>query len=222
MKKLFAIILTFVLIFNLSACSNIEENISDNPNLEELFLEHLKTELNLEGNVFKTNSLELYEDYIKIDIEEREWEYRIVVTMCEYLSPNNEQFFNISLNELKNEMKNFAEYFITFAKEQNLDNDYYLYTQITDLDFHFVYDYEQNKLYYPKRYDVFLEMLREFDTIDDNKIAETEYGQNWLVEKNCGEIKHHEYESFIDTVGNPQVYIDEKGKFSSWFLDEYI
>lgn len=207
------------MIFCLSACSSNSKNAE--ASLTDSFNEFLasKSSNSSYNGVFETNNLEL--NLVRVEKENRERRYRIVVSSVSY----NEQCFDTSLEMLKSEMKNFAELFISFAKKQKMDNDYYLYTSfaiVTDVDF--VYDYEEDKLYYPERYERLVEMFNKFGSVSESKVAETEYGKNWLVENKFGKIKHHEYESNHRYIHDqPHVYIDENGKFSSYgSFDEYI
>lgn len=214
MQKVLSLLLIFVLIFSFAACEAEEQKTTT----KELFVEFLESKLPTDGMNFKTEHFSLRKDDIKVEIEKRDWEYRIIATMSWY-GVNGEQFFDVSLQELKMEMNLFAEHFISFAKEQEFDNDYYLYINIDDIDFGFVYDYETDTLYYPKHYKKLLEMYEKFNSVNDLEVAKTEKGKKWLVENNFGELKHHEYES--NHKFSPTVYIDEKGEFSSFSLDEY-
>lgn len=219
MKRILVVLLAVFFILNLTACSNRGNNTE--VNLKDLFVEHLISELPTDASKIILEDLQLYGNTIDLELEEREYNYRIIVTMCDGYSPKDEQFFNVTLQDLKNKMNLFAEHFITFAKKLELDNDYYLYVYIETIDFNFVYDYEQNKLYYPERYDELLEMNTKFGTVNDDEVAKTTHGKQWLVENNFGVIKHHEYEKkyFYD---DPFISIDSDGKFVAYFLEDFV
>lgn len=144
--------------------------------------------------------------------------YHIVATMGNMLTNPRDQIWSISANELKQEMKKFAETFISFAKEKDMDNDYYLYIKIYYNHLScFVYDYEKDILYIPEKHDQYREMYSLFGTTSDSEISKTQEGVNWLVQNGFGEIKHNEYESIRD-MSAPNVFIDEEGNFNSYSL----
>jgi len=217
MKRFLAIILSMIMVFSLSACST---NSNDDANLQIEFLKFLNEEFSSDGNSIQTPNLKLDVREIEVNFEKAEYDKKIIVTMG---SPyEDEQFFNLSLEQLKIEMCNFAEHFISFAKEINLDNDYYLYVEVYYTPYWgFVYDYEEDRLYYPENYDLLLKARQKFGTVNQSRIAEETEGQNWLVENGFGEFKHHEYESYYN-LHHPWVYISDDGEFSSFRLNDYI
>ena len=133
MKRILVVLLAVFFILNLTACSNRGNNTE--VNLKDLFVEHLISELPTDASKIILEDLQLYGNTIDLELEEREYNYRIIVTMCDGYSPKDEQFFNVTLQDLKNKMNLFAEHFITFAKKLELDNDYYLYVYIETIDF---------------------------------------------------------------------------------------
>ncbi len=221
MKKVLSLLLAVCLVLSLTACANSTDN-TDNK-IQELFKEYLSTNLsNDEHRAFiEIDNLNFLVSATNVEIEKKEGEYRIIADMG-FINDVG-QILDNSLQDLKNEMNQFAEYFIAFARQQELDNDYYLYVSFGASDIHdFVYDYEENRLYYPKYYDKCLKMYKKFDSIDTDEIAKTEFGKNWLVENGFGELKHHVFEENHWDLDFPFVYIDKNGEFSSYNLDEYI
>lgn len=220
MKKVLSLLLAVCLVLSLTACANDTDNTDDK--MQDLFKEYLSTNVSNDEHraYIEIDNLNLFVSMTNVEIEKKEGEYRIIADMG-YVSDEGE-IFNNPLQDLKYEMNQFAEYFITFAKQQELDNDYYLYvTCYCENALEFVYDYEEDRLYYSKHYDDFLKMYNKFGSIDFDAVASTENGKNWLVENGFGETKHHEFERYSWTITHPSVYIYE-GEFYSRDLDEYI
>lgn len=196
-----------------SGCSD-----DSNEKLNEEFNEHLKSyyKLSEDGRIFSSKKLTFGKS--SLEIEEVEYGTRHIIAQMGDMINANDEVWKISGKELKQEMRDFAEAFISFAKEKDMDNDYYLYVEIySDSWISFVYDYEQDILYIPKKYDLYREMYSTFGTTRQSKISETEKGKQWLVENGFGEIKHHEYEAFHEY--SPGVFINDDGHFDSYFLD---
>lgn len=219
MKKIISLFLAVCLALSLTACANNTDSSDDK--LQVLFKEYLGTEVSDDGHSIQIDNLIFSVSMTSVEIEKKEGDYRIIVGMGHI---DEGQILDNSLQQLKNEMNLFAEYFITFAKQQGLDNDYYLYVEgDPHTRLNFVYDYEEDKLYYNKYYDDFLRMYREFGTSSINDVARNEEGKNWLVENGFGELKHNEFESYGWTLlHHPFVHIDKNGEFTSRNLDEYI
>ena len=217
MKRFISALLVILILFSLSACS---DNSDDSLNLSTKFLKYLKENLPSETTTIQTENLKLNTNEIDINLEKAEYNKKIIVTMA---SPYvDKQFFELSLEQLKKEMHDFAEHFISFAKEINLNNDYYLYVEICrTTDWGFVYDYEEDRLYYPENYNMLLEMHEKFGTANQYRISQETEGQNWLVENGFCEFKHHKYERYYIS-HHPWVYINEDGDFSSYWLNNYI
>lgn len=155
-----------------------------------------------------------------IEIEQVKYgEYHIIATMGESAYGCNE-IWEIPLARVKEEMRTFAEGVILFAKEQKMDNDYYLYIELSDCFYiTFVYDYEKDVLYYPEDYELYRKMYTLFGTTSEYTISKTQQGCDWLVENGFGEIKHHEYESLNRGLGgSPSVYINDEGEFKAYKL----
>lgn len=221
MKKTFSLFLfAFLLCSGLLGCSD-----NSNEKLSDEFNEHLKNYYELEDSassrpLFLSEKLKFYES--SLDIEKVEYgTYHIVATMGNWLNPSD-QLWSIPFNELKDEMRNFADAVIDFAREKDMDNDYYLYIKIyEDLLLSFVYDYEKDILYLPQKYDLYCEMYSRFGTTSEYEITKSSEGMNWLVLNGFGEIKHKQYESIWD-YAVPGVYIDDDGVFKSYRLDRGV
>lgn len=208
------VLMMFVVV--LSGCGDSNEKLSDE------FCSHLKnyyevTDSTQYQTMFKTDNIEFFG--ADIEVEKKDYgTYHIIATMGNIFYPGN-QIWNISLDELKREMNVFAEAFIDFAKIKDLDNDYYLYVKIYNSSMvSFVYDYEEDVLYLPQKYDLYCEMYSLFGTTSEYQISESEEGIEWLVQNGFGEVKHHEYESIYD-FSFPGVYIDDNGEFKSYNLN---
>ena len=139
------------------------------------------------------------------------------------ISPNESlytQTYNwmcLSATEQKEDLKDFGDKVISYAKEENWDNDYYLYVSFICSDISIVYDYEMDTLWIPNNIDAYKEMYEKFNTLAKSKLTETEEGQNFLVENNFATIKHNEVEmSHSDMCYT--VYISN-GDFSSYGKD---
>lgn len=139
------------------------------------------------------------------------------------ISPNESlytQTYNwmcLSATEQKEDLKDFGDKVVSYAKEENWDNDYYLYVNFICSDISIVYDYEMDTLWIPNNIDAYTEMYEKFNTLAKSKLTETEEGQNFLVENNFATIKHNEVEmSHSDMCYT--VYISD-GEFSSYGKD---
>ena len=139
------------------------------------------------------------------------------------ISPNESlytQTYNwmcLSATEQTEDLKDFGDKVISYAKEENWDNDYYLYVSFICSDISIVYDYEMDTLWIPNNIDTYKEMYEKFNTLAKSKLTETEEGQNFLVENNFATIKHNEVEmSHSDMCYT--VYISN-GEFSSYGKD---
>lgn len=214
MKRICLLLCTILFLgIVLSSCST-----NSDEKLTEEFHEHLKSYYTFSGtSVFSSDHLSLYDPYI--EIEEVEYgTYHVIASMGSRINPAN-QVLEISLEELKKEMQYFADVTIDFAKAKQMDNDYYLYVDFPTLEFglQFVYDYEEDVLYIPQKYDLYYQMYSKFQTLEQNEIANTEAGIEWLVLNGFGEIKHKEYESILD-LEYPSVFLNDNGEFKSYNL----
>ena len=127
------------------------------------------------------------------------------------ISPNESlytQTYNwmcLSATEQKEDLKDFGDKVISYAKEENWDNDYYLYVSFICSDISIVYDYEMDTLWIPNNIDAYKEMYEKFSTLAKSKLTETEEGQNFLVEMSHSDMCY-------------TVYISN-GEFSSYGKD---
>lgn len=139
------------------------------------------------------------------------------------ISPN-ENLYTLTYNwmcltatEQKEDLKDFGDKVVSYAKEENWDNDYYLYVTFRCSDISIVYDYEMDTLWIPNNIDTYKEMYEKFNTLAKSSLTETEEGKKFLVENNLATIKHNEVELFHSDMCYT-VYISD-GKFSSYGKD---
>ena len=83
---------------------------------------------------------------------------------------------------------------ISYAKDNNWNNNYYLYVTFEGDYVTFVYDYEMDTLWIPNNIDTYKRMYEKFDTLAISDIAKTEKGKEFLVDNNLATIKHNEVE----------------------------
>lgn len=189
------------------------------------FLEHLQTVYASEeaDEALQFTSRHLTFRGCDVDIEPKQHgTYRVIAYMG---TVDDDQLFAISHDELKSEMNAFAEALITFAQQENFDNNYHLFVQINgsfeERLLGFVYDYEKDILYLPERYADYCTMYSLFGTTIEPAVAETDAGCTWLVEHGFGEVKHHIYEPFYKDC-SPGVYLDIDDEFTPFFLEWYL
>lgn len=85
---------------------------------------------------------------------------------------------------------------VAFAKNENWDNDYYLYINVWLLDDFGdeIYDYEKSLLYISEYDERIMEMYDQFNSIDRDEVAKTEAGIAFLLKNDLGKIVHGEFE----------------------------
>ena len=139
------------------------------------------------------------------------------------ISPNESlytQTYNwmcLSATEQKEDLKDVGDKVVSYAKEENWGNDYYLYVTFICSNISIVYDYETDTLWIPNNIDIYKQMYEKFNTLATSNIAKTEEGKKFLVDNNLATIKHNEIEfTHSDICYN--VYISD-GEFNSYGKD---
>ena len=109
-------------------------------------------------------------------------------------------WLKLSIADKKSDLKAVGDKVISFAKEKNWSNNYYLYISFSyELGVETIYDYEKDKLYVPKCDNYFIEMYEAFKSCSDYKIKDMQGGADWLVSKGLGEYKHGEFELYYSS-----------------------
>lgn len=131
------------------------------------------------------------------------------------------QWCKKSVDERKNDLRELGDLLITFAKDQNWKNDYYLYISVlTETDLHVVYDYETQTLWIPTWEDTFQQMYEKFGAMSIETVTETEEGKEFVLDAGLAIIKHNELEK--KQIFSYTVYIKNSGEFSSYGEDDSI
>ncbi len=133
---------------------------------------------------------------------------------------------NLSIEERKKDLREFAELVIGFAKKQNWDNDYYLYVDCLydgTSTCSVVYDYETDTLWIPNieltYKETYKEMYEKFGTLDKKNLESTEEGIDFLISKGLAYIKHNELEYKTFLKDGYDIFIQD-GKFYAYNQDE--
>lgn len=204
MRKIF-LVMMMACIFILSACSKEEVTLEDK--FEQFHF-------NSDSGVFTTSrGTEMVVD--DLGKEEDSFEPRVVLSLWVGNTEPAEKAYawcQMTVEERKADLKECGDMVIEFAKNEEWDNDYYLYinVQTTNSDYNYVYDYEDDTLYVPNDELVYMQMYEQFGTVSKRDVAELDGGVDFLVNNDLAYIKHNEIE--YNTVIGGEVYIYE-GEF---------
>lgn len=112
-----------------------------------------------------------------------------------------------------------AEMVIKYAKNENWNNNYYLYVKTSNIygSCDIVYDYEKDIIYIPNKENIHKEMYEKFGTYNVKDVAELDGGADFIIDNNLGHWKHNELETTYST--SYTVYMHD-GEFSEYGKDE--
>lgn len=112
-----------------------------------------------------------------------------------------------------------AEMVIKYAKNENWDNDYYLYVNTRNIygSCDIVYDYEKDMIYIPNAENIYKEMYEQFGTFYTKDVAEADNGTDFIIDNNLGYWQHNELE--IKDVTSYSIYLHD-GEFSEYEKDK--
>ena len=112
-----------------------------------------------------------------------------------------------------------AEMVIKYAKNENWDNDYYLYVNTRNIygSCDVVYDYEKDIIYIPNAENIYKEMFEQFGTFYTKDITEADNGSDFIIDNNLGYWQHNELE--IKDVTSYSIFLHD-GKFSEYEKDK--
>lgn len=140
------------------------------------------------------------------------------VVLLVFLNSNNHtfQWLQLSADKRKDDMKEMADLVIEYAKNNKWSNDYYLYVEVGEIygGCCITYDYEKDEIWIPNCENIYIQMYEKFNTFYKKDLEETQEGLDFLVDNNLAYIKHNQVE--YRNIFCYTVYIDKKGKFSSY------
>ena len=112
-----------------------------------------------------------------------------------------------------------AEMVIKYAKNENWNNDYYLYVNTRNIygSCDVVYDYEKDMIYIPNAENIYKEMYEQFGTFHVKDVAEADNGSDFIIDNNLGYWQHNELE--IKDATSYSIYLHD-GKFSEYEKDK--
>lgn len=112
-----------------------------------------------------------------------------------------------------------AEMVIKYAKNENWNNDYYLYVNTRNIygSCDVVYDYEKDMIYIPNAENIYKEMYEQFGTFHVKDVAEADGGTDFIIDNNLGYWQHNELETKDAT--SYSIFLHD-GKFSEYEKDK--
>ena len=112
-----------------------------------------------------------------------------------------------------------AEMVIKYAKNENWDNDYYLYVNTRNIygSCDVVYNYEKDMIYIPNAENTYKEMYEQFSTFYTKDVAEADNGSDFIIDNNLGYWQHNELETKDAT--SYSIYL-HNGEFSEYEKDK--
>ena len=112
-----------------------------------------------------------------------------------------------------------AEMVIKYAKNENWNNDYYLYVNTRNIygSCDVVYDYEKDMIYIPNAENIYKEMYEQFGTFNVKDVAESDNGSDFIIDNNLGQWQHNELETNDTTSYSISLH---DGKFSEYEKDK--
>lgn len=123
------------------------------------------------------------------------------------------------VNVRMDDYRECAEMVIKYAKNENWDNDYYLYVNTRNIygSCDVVYDYEKDMIYIPNAENIYKEMFEQFGTFNVKDIAEADNGSDFIIDNNLGYWQHNELETKDTT--SYSIFLHD-GKFSEYEKDK--
>ena len=129
------------------------------------------------------------------------------------------QWITSSVNVRMDDYRECAEMVIKYAKNENCDNDYYLYVNTRNIygSCDVVYDYEKDIIYIPNAENIYKEMYEQFGTFHAKDVAEADGGTDFIIDNNLGYWQHNELET--KDVTSYSIFLHD-GKFSEYEKDK--
>jgi len=129
------------------------------------------------------------------------------------------QWITSPVNVRMDDYRECAEMVIKYAKNENWDNDYYLYVNTRNIygSCDVVYDYEKDMIYIPNAENIYKEMFEQFGTFNVKDIAEADNGSDFIIDNNLGYWQHNELETKDTT--SYSIFLHD-GKFSEYEKDK--
>lgn len=123
------------------------------------------------------------------------------------------------VNVRMDDYRECAEMVIKYAKNENWDNDYYLYVNTRNIygSCDVVYDYKKDMIYIPNAENIYKEMFEQFGTFNVKDIAEADNGSDFIIDNNLGYWQHNELETKDTT--SYSIFLHD-GKFSEYEKDK--
>jgi hypothetical protein len=129
------------------------------------------------------------------------------------------QWITSPVNVRMDDYRECAEMVIKYAKNENWDNDYYLYVNTRNIygSCDIVYDYEKDMIYIPNAENTYKEMYEQFGTFYTKDITEADNGSDFIINNNLGYWQHNELETKDAT--SYSIFLHD-GKFSEYEKDK--
>lgn len=129
------------------------------------------------------------------------------------------QWITSPVNVRMDDYRECAEMVIKYAKNENWDNDYYLYVNTRNIygSCDIVYDYEKDMIYIPNAENTYKEMYEQFSTFYTKDITEADNGSDFIINNNLGYWQHNELETKDAT--SYSIFLHD-GKFSEYEKDK--
>lgn len=129
------------------------------------------------------------------------------------------QWITSSVNVRMDDYRECAEMVIKYAKNENWDNDYYLYVNTRNIygSCDVVYDYEKDIIYIPNAENIYKEMYEQFGTFHAKDVAKADGGTNFIIDNNLGYWQHNKLET--KDVTSYSIFLHD-GKFSEYEKDK--
>lgn len=147
---------------------------------------------------------------------------KVILSVCIGNTDINEklyQWITSPINMRMDDCRECAELVIQYAKNENWDNDYYLYVNTRNIygSCDIVYDYEKDMIYIPNAENIYKEMFEQFGTFNVKDVAEADGGTDFIIDNNLGYWQHNELET--KDVTSYSIFLHD-GKFSEYEKDK--
>ena len=129
------------------------------------------------------------------------------------------QWITSPVNVRMDDYRECAEMVIKYAKNENWDNDYYLYVNTRNIygSCDIIYDYGKDMIYIPNAENIYKEMYEQFGTFHAKDVAEADGGTDFIIDNNLGYWQHNELET--KDVTSYSIFLHD-GKFSEYEKDK--
>lgn len=129
------------------------------------------------------------------------------------------QWITSPVNVRMDDYRECAEMVIKYAKNENWDNDYYLYVNTRNIygSCDIVYDYEKDMIYIPNAENIYKEMFEQFGTFSVKDVTEADGGTDFIIDNNLGYWQHNELETKDAT--SYSIFLHDE-KFSEYEKDK--